>query len=93
MPPDLALDEPTRRVLGAIADDLQADADGVVPLTEADLKGRIFTHVREADLDQRAFFADAYRALLGRDSGPQLALFLSSVGAKAIPLLREAAEG
>jgi len=91
LPADLEIDDDTRAVFGAIADDLQASADGTVPLTEAELKTRIFLHVREAGLEQRPFFTTAYRALLGRESGPQLATFLASVGARAVPLLREAA--
>ncbi len=93
VPADLAIDDATRGVFGAMAADLAGHVDGSAPLTEQDFKGRIFGHIRDAGLEQRPFFALAYEALLGRPNGPQLSTFLMSLGARALPLLREAGGG
>lgn len=93
VPEDVELSAAERAVFGALADDLAAHVSGERPLGERELKGRIFSHIAEAGVEQRAFFGTAYQVLLGRSSGPQLNTFLLSMGGKALGLLREAAGG
>jgi len=91
IPSGLEIGAPEGAVFAAMAADLRAVVEGAEALTEDDFKSRIFAHIREAGLEQRPFFATAYEALLGRPNGPQLSTFLMSLGARALPLLDEAA--
>ncbi len=93
LPEELELGPGERAVFAALADDLEAHIRGERVLGEREFKGRIFSHIAAAGLEQRPFFGVAYRALLGRPSGPQLNTFLLSMGGKALPLLRAAAGG
>jgi lysyl-tRNA synthetase class 1 len=89
VPPAVELDDASRAVFAGITSDLQGHVDGTAPLTEQAFKGRMFAHIGEAGLEQRPFFALAYQTLLGRPDGPPLSSFLMSLGARALPLLRE----
>ncbi len=91
VPADLEIDDASRAVFAGMAADLAAHVDGTEVLTEQDFKGRIFAHICDAGIEQRPFFGVAYEALLGRPNGPQLSTFLMSLGARALPLLNEAA--
>ena len=51
----------------------------------------MFAALRAADLNPRAFFGLAYRALLGREDGPAMSPFLLTMGEKVLPLLEDAA--
>lgn len=93
VPADLDLGDGERAVFAALADDLEAHVSGERVLAEREFKGRIFGHIADAGLEQRAFFGVAYQALLGQPSGPQLNTFLLSMGDKALALLRQAANG
>jgi lysyl-tRNA synthetase, class I len=91
VPDDVELTDADRAVFAALAVDLAGHVSGDLVLGEREFKGRIFSHIGDAGLDQRAFFGTAYAVLLGRPSGPQLNTFLLSMGSKALPLLEQAA--
>jgi lysyl-tRNA synthetase class 1 len=78
-------------VFGTLATLLRAHLDGSAAQTEDSFKTAMFSALRSADLDPRAFFGLAYRVLLGRDDGPAMSPFLLSMAARTLPMLDAAA--
>ena len=89
---DLSISADEASVFAALAMLLRGHLDGSAPLTEESFKTAIFSELRSRDLNPRAFFGLAYKALLGREDGPAMSAFLLSMGEKTLPLL-DAASG